>query len=295
MYVLIAMGKSPQVIGAAPVFVYAWHMIHLFPSREIFFTIGAFSLHWYGLMYLAGFLFGWFTIPRLQKYRGIHLTRDELDALVFYVAIGVLVGARVGEVFFWDFKYYMANPSEILKVWHGGMSSHGGFIAVLIMFTIYCRKYKVNFWAMGDVLIPPVAVALIFGRFGNFINQEIYGTVTTVPWAMHFDGVEGLRHPTQIYAMIKDATIATTCYFYLRSTVHQRPGRVMALFFMMYGVLRFIVEYYRDQSGYPPHHFGMLVLTQGQLLTIPFFLLGVWMWWYRRPDGKTKSKGPRTK
>lgn len=258
-------------------------MIELFPSREIFLTIGWLEIHWYGLMYLFAFILGWSLVPVLQKYRKLKLTSDQIDSLVFYVAIAVIVGARIGIVLFWEPAYYFSNPSKIFAVWEGGMSSHGGFTAVLILFYYYCRKHKVSFWALGDVVVVPVAIGLILGRFGNFINQELYGIPTTVPWGMHFDGVEDLRHPSQMYAMLKDGFIALMLYLHLKHTVNQKPGRNIALFFILYGILRFVTEYFRDQTGSPVHHIGAITLTQGQLLTIPFFFLGVFLWWYRSP------------
>ncbi len=258
-------------------------MIELFPSREVMLTIGTVSVHWYGLMYLLGFICGWFMLPHLAKLRSIPMTRDRIDTIVFYVALGVIFGGRLGYVLFWEPKRFLADPLDIFRVWEGGMSSHGGFLAVLLLIIYFCHRSKINFWALADVIVVPIALGLMFGRFGNFINQELYGTVTTLPWGMQFDGVEGLRHPTQFYAMIKDATIALVCFLYLKATPHAKPGRSMALFFMLYGVFRFIVEYFRDQTGYPMHYWGSITLTQGQMLTIPIVLIGVFLWFYRSP------------
>lgn len=252
-------------------------MVSLFPSRRVALEVFGFSIHWYGVMYLLAFLLAFLLLPRLQKQRDVHFSRDDWSTLLSWAVIGVLVGGRLGYVLFYAPGLLIQDPVEILRVWRGGMSSHGGFIGVALTIGLYLRSRRVPLLPVADVVVVPVAIGLALGRFGNFINLELYGTVTDLPWAIAIPGVEGLRHPVQFYAIAKDLFIAAVCYWHLR---HIRPvvnGRTMALFLMLYGVLRFLVEYVRAQE-YPLVDFGVLTLSRGQMLTIPLFLAGAIMW-----------------
>ena len=159
------------------------------------------------------------------------------------------------------------------------MSSHGGFIGVLIALLWTVRKHRWDLFVLADLITVPVAIGLALGRLGNFINQELYGPVTTLPWGIAIPGVEGLRHPTQIYAMIKDLFIASVCFWHLRYA--QKKGQTMALFLILYGLLRFLIEYVRIQE-YGWIHIGFIALSRGQLLTIPIFLFGMGLLWKSR-------------
>ncbi len=260
-------------------------MIELFPSRAIALTVGPLAVHWYGLMYLLAFAIGALLLPKVQRYRHLAMDQKTRESLFVHVFLGVLLGGRLGYVLFYGFEYYLNHPVEIIAVWKGGMASHGGMIGVALALCIFSRRQKVPLLALMDVLVPLAAIGLMLGRLGNFINQELYGTVTTLPWGMHFPGAEGLRHPTQLYAMAKDLLIALATFAHLAYTHHRRSGRSVgrtaALFCMMYGVLRFVVEFFRDQ----PQGFVSIIglsLSRGQLLTIPLFVVGVCLWFYPR-------------
>lgn len=256
-------------------------MIDFFPSRTIAVEIFGFGVHWYGLLYFAAFVVAWLLLPRLQRYRDLSLSADEWSRLISWAVVGVIIGGRLGYVLFYDPWHYLSNPLQIIAVWQGGMSSHGGFIGVTLAMIWALRNNKSQILRIADVVVIPVAIGLALGRVGNFINQELYGTYTTLPWGITIPPEEALRHPTQIYAVIKNLFIALMCYLHLR----QRPyisGRTIALFLMLYGVLRFLVEFVRDQQGI--YMFG--VLSEGQLLTIPVFIAGVVLWWrVKRADG----------
>jgi len=250
-------------------------MISFLPSREILLTVGSLSIHWYGVMYAAAFLVGLWVLKRLLKYRDLHLSSASIDRLFFSVVLGVVLGGRLGFVLFYGGGEYWADPLRILAVWEGGMSSHGGFIGVTIALLLFVRKERVSLLALADVIVIPVALGLMFGRFGNLINGELYGAVTSMPWAMTFPHAEGLRHPTQLYAMAKDLFIAALCFWQLRATAANFvAGRTTAIFLLLYGLLRFTVEYFREQTYTYTDLFGVL-LTRGQLLTLPIMLLGV--------------------
>ncbi len=261
-------------------------MIALFPSRTVALALGPLDIHWYGILYLLGFLIGMRLLPRLIEYRGVSLTEKQRESLLLHVFLGVLLGGRLGYVLFYGLAFYAQHPAQIFAVWQGGMSSHGGFVGVALMLLRFARRNRISLLSLTDILVVPVAIGLSLGRLGNLINGELYGTLTTVPWGMHFPGVEGLRHPTQVYAMFKDVLIALICFVHLRRSSAQQAGAdavsvsTTALFLMMYAILRFTIESLRDQ----PFGYSMILgfsLSRGQLLTIPLFVLGMGIWLWR--------------
>ncbi len=254
-------------------------MIELFPSRAVALSLFGWQIHWYGLLYLAAFLVAWWLLPRLQRFRALQVSADEWSRLLAAGVLGVLIGGRLGYVLLYAPGYYLAHPVEILAVWRGGMSSHGGMIGVAVALWWALRHRTMeDRWAVADSIVIPAAIGLAFGRIGNFINLEVYGTVTTLPWGIAIPGVEGLRHPTQLYAVAKDLLIASVCFLHVRHP-GSLPGRTFALFLIMYGVLRFLLEFLRDQP-YGVLAFGFFTLTPGQVLTIPVFLIGAGVWWW---------------
>lgn len=255
-------------------------MIQFFPTRQVAIEIVGFSIHWYGLLYLFAFLLAYHLIVRLQHYRSLSLSKDDISSLLSFTIGGVIIGGRLGYVVFYELFYFIKHPLEIVMVWHGGMSSHGGFIGVTIALLLFLRKRRIAVLSLLDVIVVPIALGLACGRIGNFINWELYGVVTTVPWAMQIPGVEGLRHPTFFYSFIKDICIALVCYIHLRKS-SVRSGETFALFLMLYGILRFSVEYFREQP-YGWIDFGILSISRGQLFTIPIFCIGSALFWYIR-------------
>ena len=253
-------------------------MIALLPSRTVAAEILGFPIHWYGIMYLAAFLLAWYLLPRLQHHRDLRLTKDDWSTVLSWAVIGVIAGGRLGYAVFYALPLMLEEPLRIFAVWQGGMSFHGGFLGctAAILWALRGRSLDAIL-RMGDVIVVPVALGLALGRIGNFINGELYGPVTSLPWAVEFPGVEGARHPTQLYACMKDLLIAFCCWLHLRSARPAVPGRTWALFMMMYGVLRFLVEYVRIPDV-ALTDLGLFALTRGQLLSVPVFLLGAWLW-----------------
>ncbi|MBI3336034.1 prolipoprotein diacylglyceryl transferase [Candidatus Peregrinibacteria bacterium] len=258
-------------------------MITFFSSRTVALTFLGFPVHWYGLLYLAGFLLGFWMVQKLQKYRSLTLSRDEWGNILSAAVIGVILGGRLGFVFFYQPTYFLENPHKIFALWEGGMSSHGGFIGVTAALLVALRHQRANILRIADIIVIPVAIGLALGRFGNFINMELYGTVTDLQWGIAIPGVEGLRHPTFFYAMGKDMFIALLCFLHLRATsvATDVAGRTCSLFLILYGILRFLIEYVRVQE-YSLIDTGVLLLSRGQLLTFGILLAGVWLW------GKTR-------
>lgn len=253
-------------------------MITLFSSRQVAISILGFDIHWYGLMYLSAFLLAYFLLPRLQRFRNLTLSSQEISDILTWVIVGVIIGGRLGYVLFYNPSYFWQNPLDVFAVWQGGMSSHGGFIGVSLTLSYVLHRKRIHLWSFLDIMVVPVAIGLALGRVGNFINQELYGIQTTLPWGIEIPGVEGLRHPTQIYAVIKDLTIATICYTALRNTM--KAGVPFALFLIFYSIFRFTVEHYRYQDYSNTEVLG-IEFTRGQVLTIPLFFIGLGVLWFR--------------
>lgn len=262
-------------------------MIQFFPSRTVALELFGFSVHWYGVMYLLAFVLALILLPYLQRHRGLRFSRDQWAGIVSAAVIGVIVGGRLGYVYLYEFAYYSIRPRQVLAVWNGGMSSHGGFLGVALSVFLYCLWKKYDVRKIADIVVIPAAIGLAFGRIGNLINQELYGTVTEWPWGIVVPGVEGLRHPTQIFAVFKDLTIAALCFLSLTRVKPVVPGRTCALFLILYGIFRFLIEYIRVQEYPLVHITTYLSLSRGQLLTIPIFLMGLLLWkWLGIRDGE---------
>ncbi len=239
-------------------------------------SLGPVQIHWYGLMYLLGFLGVWL----LGRYRAERYgwTHDEVEDLLFYGAVGVILGGRIGYIIFYDLASFIEHPLDIIKVWQGGMSFHGGLIGVLFAFWYFANKTSRSFFAISDFIAPFVPIGLFTGRIGNFINGELWGNVSNVPWAMVFPtGGPSPRHPSQLYeAALEGLVLFAILWLFSQKT---RPlGAVSGLFLIGYGCFRFIVEFVRV----PDPQYGHLAfgwLTMGQILSTPMILLGVYLMW----------------
>lgn len=255
------------------------------------FRIGNFAVRWYGLLFASGFVFGYYIMKRIFKNEG--LSDNTLDRLTIYVAVGTIVGARLGHCLFYEPAYYLANPWEILMVWHGGLASHGAAIGILLALWLFARKERKSFlWAIDRVVIV-VALAGAMIRLGNLMNSEIYGVETTLPWGFVFlrNGETAPKHPTQIYeALAYLITFGVLMTIYWKNKGKQRPGILFGWFLVMVFGFRFLVEYVKeDQVDFEA---GMQ-LNMGQWLSIPFILTGITLlvWAYtRKPVLATAGK-----
>ena len=238
------------------------------------FHLGSFPVHWYGLMYLLSFMSVWGLARYRAAQRGGVWTADAVADLIFYGALGVIVGGRVGYVLFYDFSGLLQDPLMLFRVWQGGMSFHGGFLGVLAAMAWYARKLNVSLWDVMDFVAPLAPVGLAMGRLGNFINGELWGRVSTAPWAMVFPGAGPLpRHPSQLYEFFFEGVVLFALLWWYSSRPRPRFA-VSALFLIGYGVMRFSMEFFRQ----PDVQIGFVAwgwLTEGQLLCIPMVVIGV--------------------
>jgi len=244
--------------------------------------IGPVAVRWYGMMYLIGFASSYFLVQCQIKKRHLSLHKDFMESLYSYIVLGLLVGARLGYVVFYDFSAYMRSPLEILAVWHGGMSFHGGLLGAVVSGILCCKRFGVDIWKVSDVVIVTAPIGLGFGRLGNFINGELYGRPTDVPWAMVFPaGGPVPRHPSQLYEIFLEGIVLFTVLWKLKDK-QLRPGILSSLFFILYGLFRFFVEFFRE----PDPQLGLVLgpFTMGQILSGSMMLLGAAMFYVRRKD-----------
>ncbi len=237
--------------------------------------LGSFGIHWYGLMYLVGFA-SFIGLGRLRLRKLGRSGWDEkfLDDLLFYGVLGVVLGGRLGEVLFYNPDYYFSHPAKILAVWEGGMSFHGGFLGVLVAMTLFTRQRKLNLLQLLDFIAPLVPLGLGAGRIGNFINAELWGRPTDLPWGMVFPNVDNLpRHPSQLYEFALEG-IALFALLWLYSNKPRSTGAVSGLFLIGYGSFRFIGEFARTPDD---GIFGLMTfgISMGQWLSLPMILAGI--------------------
>ena len=239
--------------------------------------LGSFGIHWYGLMYLTGFL-AFLALGKWQiTYRPWHgWTVPMLDDALFFGALGVILGGRLGYVLFYQSAYFMQHPADILAVWQGGMSFHGGFLGVVLAMAWFARKYQLSWLAVMDFIAPLVPIGLGAGRLGNFINGELWGRVTHTDYGMVFPQIDDLlRHPSQLY----EFTLEGVALFFILWAYASKPrasGAIAAVFLMGYGAFRFAVEYTREPDSY----LGLLSMgfSMGQWLSLPMLLIGAVLW-----------------
>lgn len=236
------------------------------------FSIGPFEVRYYGIIFAVGFIIAYFLIGYLAKERKIKLEKDDTADLLFYILIGVVAGSRLFYVLVYNLKFYLMNPLQIFALWNGGLSFHGGLIGAIIMCFIYCKKKKIGFYELADIVVIPLALGLALGRIANFLNGELVGRVTNAPWAVKFRDYEGFRHPSQLYESLKNFFIFFVLWFVRNKKL--KKGFLFWLFIVMYSVLRFFIEFFRM----PDEQLGFIVfgLTMGQILNSIMFLIGVY-------------------
>lgn len=252
-----------------------------FPQIDpVVFQFGFFAIRWYSLAYIFGLIGAWGLARQMSKYSGSVFTILKIDDFLLWATIGVVLGGRLGYVLFYNAHYYYEFPWQILAVWQGGMSFHGGLLGVIIVTTLFSYKRKIPILVMGDILVCVAPLGLFLGRLANFANGELFGRVTTnVPWAMIFPlGGPEPRHPSQLY----EAALEGLLLFLILNSVwwgisrfRKQQGFVTGLFFILYGIFRFCIEFTRE----PDAHLGLIWchLSMGQILCVPMVLAGIYL------------------
>ncbi|HYN11035.1 MAG TPA: prolipoprotein diacylglyceryl transferase [Burkholderiales bacterium] len=247
----------------------------------IAFSIGPLAVRWYGLMYLAGFAAGWWLGLRRISKGMAPVNRQQFDDLLFLAVLGVILGGRLGYVLFYKPGYYLSHPLEIFAIWQGGMSFHGGLLGVMLAMWLAARRHNVDYLRLMDFVAPLTPLGIAAGRLGNFINGELWGRTTDLPWGMVFRGAgDAPRHPSQLYQFALEGLALFALLWWFSSKPRPR-GQVCALFLLGYGVLRFAAEFGREPDAY----LGYLALglTMGQWLCIPLIVGGLGLFaWSRR-------------
>ena len=246
----------------------------IFPQIDpIIFTVGPLAVRWYGVMYLLGFVGGYFIMVHVARLRKMPVNQDTISDLLFYAVLGVVIGGRLGYTLFYNTSYYLNHPLQIFYIWEGGMSFHGGLLGVLTVLFLFCRRKKLPVLLVGDLVVSAVPIGLGFGRIGNFINAELWGRVTTHPWGVVFPGAGSMpRHPSQLY----EAGLEGGVLFIIIYLLHRfgaRRGVPAFSFLFFYGLFRFLIEFVRQ----PDAQLGFLWggATMGQLLSLPMILFGL--------------------
>ncbi|MBC6444247.1 MAG: prolipoprotein diacylglyceryl transferase [Alphaproteobacteria bacterium GM202ARS2] len=244
-------------------------------------SIGPLMVRWYGLAYLAGFLLGWLYAVHLVKRYALSITRASIDdVFLLWIVLGVIIGGRLGYVIFYNLPYYLDDVRRILYIWQGGMAFHGGMIGAVVAAWLFCRKYRLSFLTMLDILAMVAPIGLFFGRLANFVNGELYGRVSDVAWAVIFPHAGIVpRHPSQLYEAVGEGIVLWLFLWSLtfvgdrkQGGLLQRPGMIASAFLMGYGVVRFLVEFVRE----PDAHLGLFLgwVTMGQLLSAAMIIAG---------------------
>ncbi|MCX7907936.1 MAG: prolipoprotein diacylglyceryl transferase [Ignavibacteria bacterium] len=251
---------------------------HWTGNPEIF-RFDGFAIRWYGVLFALGFIIGYQIMVYIFKRENKPL--KELESLILYIILGTVIGARLGHCFFYEPDYYLRNPLEILMVWHGGLASHGGAIGILLALWLFSRKHKkINLLWLLDRLAIPTPLAAAFIRFGNFFNHEIIGKPTDVPWAIIFNIYQGRQvvgttppvHPSQLYEAFAYIGIFFLLLIFYKKNIFQRPGMPLGLLFTLVFTARFLIEFTKaPQADFEQ----FLPLSMGQLLSIPFILVGL--------------------
>jgi phosphatidylglycerol:prolipoprotein diacylglycerol transferase len=249
-------------------------------------SIGAFDLRWYSLAYLAGIFIGYWYLLKLLKEPGAPLARRHGDDLVFYAALGIILGGRLGYVLFYNLGQYLRDPIEILKLWDGGMSFHGGVIGTSLGILYFARKEKLSWLRVHDYVACCVPFGLFFGRLANFVNQELWGAATQVPWAVRFveltaDGavLGPPRHPSQLYEAILEGIVlfAILWWMFWKTDARYQPGKLVGAFLFFYGLFRFAIEFVREPDAQLIPFAQATGLQMGQWLSLPMIIAGLWL------------------
>jgi len=246
------------------------------------FQIFSFEIRWYSLAYITGIILGW-TYCKKKLIKDQHIL-GLFDDYITYLIIGIILGGRLGYALFYNLKYYLENPFEILMIWNGGMSFHGGLIGVILATRLFSIKHKVNYFVFLDLVAIVAPIGIFFGRIANFINSELIGRVTDLPWSVQFILIDNIkRHPSQLYeALFEGIILFLLLSYFFRKNYLENPGKMSALFLIFYSLFRFFVEFFR--SADPQIGYLILNLTLGQLISILFLVAGILLFYLKNDE-----------
>lgn len=252
----------------------------IYPNiNPIAFHIGPLKVHWYGLMYLLSFIVGWLLALYRAKTSHLNFTKEQIGDLIFFIAVGVIFGGRLGYILFYDFPHFIHHPWIVFEVWNGGMSFHGGLIGTILMICWWAKRNHKHFIDITDFVAPIVPIGLAAGRIGNMINGELWGRITTVSWGVIYPQAGPMpRHPSEIYEFLLEGVVLFIILWWF--SMKSRPRwAISGLFLVLYGSFRFFCEFFRQ----PDPQLGFIVfhwLTMGQLLSLPMIILGIIILFY---------------
>lgn len=258
--------------------VFAGFTVIINTLSPVIVSLGPLQIRWYGVMYVLAFLFTYWYAKRRIDQKKAKFSHEHLETILFWLVITMIIGARLFEVLFWQRAYYFANPLKIFAIWEGGLSFHGSLVAMVLTAWWLCRRYNINVLHLADVLIVPLSLGQAFGRIGNFFNHELFGKVSSLPWAVNFNGeVNALgelvfRHPNQLYEAGYNVVI-----FAVLISLHNRgfrPGTLFALWLVLYATLRFFTEFLRVEAPM------LLGLTMGQFFNVFMILTGAGLFYF---------------
>jgi phosphatidylglycerol:prolipoprotein diacylglycerol transferase len=249
------------------------------------FQIISFEIRWYSLAYIAGIIIGWLLCKKILIQKSD--INEKFDDYITYLVIGMIIGGRLGYIIFYNFSYYINNFFDIFKVWEGGMSFHGGLIGIIIASILFTKKHNQDSFLYMDLVSLVAPIGIFFGRLANFINSELYGTPTDIPWAVTFIQVDNLsRHPSQLYEAILEGIILFIILMYFKNKDYlKKPGLISGLFLIFYSIFRFFIEFVRV----PDEQLGHLIfeLSMGQIISLIFFVIGIILFYLKNENKQT--------
>ncbi len=252
-------------------------MILIQPSIDpVILSIGALDIRWYSLSYIMAFVIGSFLIKKFNKEFSNSISNKEIDNFFLWAILGVIIGGRLGYVIFYQTNIFVLDPIYIFKIWKGGMSFHGGLAGMIVSIYFFCRKNKLSFFYLADLVSLVAPIGLFFGRIANFINTELYGRITDFPFAVIYPSIDQFpRHPSQLYEAFFEGFLLFTIllYYFFKKKENELIGKISGLFLLLYSFFRFSIEYLRE----PDAHLGLFLgyFSMGQLLSVPLFIFGI--------------------
>ena len=249
------------------------------------FQIISFEIRWYSLAYIAGIIIGWMLCKKIFIRKSD--INEKFDDYITYLVIGIIIGGRLGYIIFYNFNYYINNFFDIFKVWEGGMSFHGGLIGIIVASILFSKKHNQDSFLYMDLVSLVAPIGIFFGRLANFINSELYGTPTDIPWAVTFIHVDNLsRHPSQLYEAILEGIILFIILMYFKNKDYlKKPGLISGLFLIFYSMFRFFIEFVRV----PDEQLGYLIfeLSMGQIISLISFVIGIILFYLKNENKQT--------